>query len=111
MKRSTKEPIPVIRALRKLGNDIADARKRRRIPMKLMAQRAGISLRTLSSIEKGDGGVGMRSYACLIFALGMIDRIEDLIDVRHDAVGLEFEEEQLPKRIHLPKQKNKEGSS
>ena len=100
-------PIPVSRALRKLGKDIADARKRRRIPVKLMAERAGVSPRTLAKIEKGDGGVAVSSYISLIFALGMVDRIEDLVDARHDITGLELEEEQLPKRIHLPKSKDK----
>jgi hypothetical protein len=35
--------------------------------------------------------------------LGMGDRLSDLADVRHDAVGLELEEERLPKRIRLPR--------
>jgi hypothetical protein len=33
-------PIPVKRALTKLGQDLRDARKRRRIPMELAAERA-----------------------------------------------------------------------
>ena len=57
-----KYPIPVIRALHKLGNDIANARKRRRIPVKLMAERAGISMRTLAKIEKGDAGIWQRRF-------------------------------------------------
>lgn len=107
MKTKIAVPIPVARALRKLGKDIADGRKRRRIPVKLMAERAGVSPRTLAKIEQGDGGVAVSSYVSLIFALGMIDRIEDLVDARHDIVGLELEEEQLPKRIHLPRRKAK----
>ena len=99
----TPPPIPVMRALRKLGKDVADARKRRRIPTKLMAERAGISLRTLGKIEKGNGGVAMGSYVSVIFSLGMVERIENLADARHDIVGLELEEECLPKRIRLPK--------
>ena len=105
MKHGLKSPIPVIKALRKLGKDIADARKRRRVPVKLMAERAGVSPRTLAKIEKGDGGVAVSSYLSLIFALGMIDRVEDLVDSRHDITGLELEEEQLPKRIRLPRRK------
>ena len=46
-------PIPVRRALRKLGQDIKDARKRRRIPMALLAERARISRATLTKVEKG----------------------------------------------------------
>jgi len=107
MKKKVATPIPVARALRKLGKDIADARKRRRIPVKLMAERAGVSPRTLAKIEKGDGGVAVSSYVSLIFALGMIGRIEELVDARHDIVGLELEEEQLPRRIRLPRSNTK----
>ena len=43
-------PIPVKKALGKLGNDIRTARIRRRITMSLMSQRASISRTTLISI-------------------------------------------------------------
>ena len=44
-------PIPVKKALRKLGEDIRYARLRRRITMKLMAERAFISRTTLTSLK------------------------------------------------------------
>jgi hypothetical protein len=31
----------------------------------------------------------------------MIDRLSDLADPRHDSVGLELDEEHLPKRIRI----------
>src|ERR1022692_2005541 len=94
-------PIPVIRALRKLGHDIRDARRRRRIPVALMAERASISRTTLNKIENGDPGVSFGAFATVLFALGMVDRLSDIADPRHDAVGLELESERLPKRIRL----------
>ena len=96
-------PIPVARAMRKLGQDLNCARRRRRITAKLLAERADISLRTLAKIEKGDPSVAMGSYASVIFALGMTERLLDLADARHDLRGLELEEENLPKRIRIPK--------
>ena len=95
-------PIPVQKAMRKLGQDISDARRRRRIPLKLLAERADISPRTLVKIEKGDASVGMASYAGVIFALGMIERLSDLVDARHDLTGRALEEEHLPKRVRIP---------
>lgn len=92
-------PIPVRRALRKLGHDIRDARRRRRIPVAIMAERASISRMTLSKVEKGEPGVSMGTYATVLFALGMADRLADLADPRHDALGLALEEEHLPQRI------------
>jgi transcriptional regulator with XRE-family HTH domain len=96
-------PVPVARALRKLGHDIRDARRRRRIPVAILAERASISRTTLNKAEKGDPGVSLGTYATILFALGMVDRLADVADPRHDAVGRELEEENLPKRIRLPR--------
>lgn len=92
-------PIPVRRALRKLGHDIRDARRRRRIPVAIMAERASISRMTLNKVEKGEPGVSMGTYATVLFVLGMADRLADLGDPKNDAVGLALEEEHLPQRI------------
>lgn len=103
MTDATQFPIPAQRAMRKLGHDIKNARRRRRITAALMAQRAGISPGTLSKIEKGQASVAIASYASVLFVLGMVDRLGDLADARHDLTGRALEEEQLPKRIRLPK--------
>jgi len=92
-------PIPVRRGLLKLGMDIRDARRRRRIPTTTMAERTMISRVTLAKIEKGDPGVSMGSYATVLFVLGMLDRLSELADAGSDRLGLSLEEEILPKRI------------
>src|SRR5271157_3327151 len=92
-------PIPVTRALRKLGHDIKDARRRRRIPLAIAAQRASISKPTLIRVERGDPRVSIGSYATVLFVMGMADRLSDLVDSKNDPVGLQLEEENLPKRI------------
>jgi transcriptional regulator with XRE-family HTH domain len=99
-------PIPVTGALRKLGHDIRDARRRRRIPVALLAERASISRTTLNKVEKGAPGVSLGAYATVLFSLGMIGRLADLADAKHDTIGLELEEERLPQRIRLPRAKN-----
>jgi len=95
----TGPPIPVKRALRKLGSDISAARRRRRIPVALMAERASISRTTLRRVEQGDSGVSLGIYATVLFVLGMVDPLADVADPRHDGLGLQMEEECLPKRI------------
>lgn len=92
-------PIPVTRALRKLGHDIKDARRRRRIAMAIAAQRASVSKPTLIRVERGDPSVSIGSYATVLFVMGMADRLADLADVKNDPVGLQLEQEKLPKRI------------
>jgi hypothetical protein len=101
-------PIPVMRALRKLGHDIKDAR--RRLPMAIVIQRASISEPTLIRIERGDPRVAIASYATVLFVLGMVDRLADLVDPKNDPVGLQLEEENLPQRIRTTrKQKPAKG--
>lgn len=94
-------PIPVTRSLRKLGRDMKDARRRRRIPMAIVCQRASISKPTLIRVERGDASVSIGSYATVLFVMGMADRLADLADAKSDSVGLQLEEENLPKRIRM----------
>ncbi|MFN7096872.1 MAG: helix-turn-helix domain-containing protein [Gammaproteobacteria bacterium] len=98
-------PIPVRRALRKLGIDIQNARLRRRITAQLLAERAGISRATLYKIEKGEPGVALGHYALVLFVLGVNDKLANLLDVTTDTLGLDLSIEQLPKRIRLKKVK------
>jgi transcriptional regulator with XRE-family HTH domain len=101
-------PLPISRALRKLGQDIRDARLRRRIPVTIMAARAGLSRMTLSKIEKGEPSTSLGAYASVLFVLGLEGRIADLADIKNDELGLRLEEERLPQRIrHSSKQKGK----
>ena len=100
-------PIPVKRVLKKLGQDLRDARKRRRIPMQLAADRASISRTTLSKIEKGDDGVSLGAYAKILFILGMIDRLAELADPAFDKLGLGLEADNLPKRIRIPRREKR----
>ncbi len=104
-------PLPVTRTLRKLGQDIRDARLRRRIPVAILAERASISRATLSKVEKGDLGVSVGTYATVLFTLGMADRLADVADARHDTVGRELDEERLPERIRLSRRKSSPEST
>lgn len=91
-------PLPVRKALAKLGADLRDAR-RRRIPTAIMAGRSAVVRATLRKAEKGDPGVSIGTYASLLFVVGLTEQLADLADARFDATGLAFEEERLPKRI------------
>jgi transcriptional regulator with XRE-family HTH domain len=102
--------IPAKRALHKLGRDIRDARRRRRIPMALLAERARLSRTTLTKVEKGDAGTSMGAYATIMFVLGMTERLADLADPRHDGIGLALEEERLPKRVRIPRPSRPKGA-
>lgn len=99
----TNLPDPAIKALRKLGQDISDARRRRRITLELIAKRAALSRTTISKIEKGDPTASMGSYASVLFVLGMESRLSDLVDSAHDLIGRRLEDEKLPQRVRVPR--------
>jgi transcriptional regulator with XRE-family HTH domain len=101
MKQTLYLPFQAVNALKKLGEDIRDARKRRRITMALLAERACITPDTLKQIEKGNPSTSIGGYASVLYSLGMIGRLQDIADVRYDLTGLMLEEERLPKRIRL----------
>jgi len=85
--------------MRKLGEDIRAARRRRSIPTELMAERAFTTRTTLRKVEQGDPSVSLGIYATVLFVLGMTDRLRDLADSSRDKLGIELADEQLPQRI------------
>jgi transcriptional regulator with XRE-family HTH domain len=94
-------PGAVTRALAKLGQDLSAARRRRRLTMALVAERAFISRPTLARVERGDPGVSLGIYATVLFVYGISERIGELADAGRDTVGLGLEEERLPQRVRL----------
>lgn len=92
-------PLPVRRALRKLGEDISAARRRRKISVQLMAERAFVGRNTITRLEKGDPAVSIGIYATVLFVLGLTDRLAGLADFSVDEVGQALDEERLPARI------------
>ena len=96
-------PLPVLKILKILGQNIRNARLRRRITMKLLAERAGINVLTLAKVEKGNESTFIGSYASVLFSLGMIDQLKNIGDITNDLVGRMLDEERLPKRIKMNK--------
>jgi transcriptional regulator with XRE-family HTH domain len=96
-------PTSDMRGLRKLGQDLSTARRRRRLTMAMVAERALVSRNTLARVERGDPGVSMGIYATVLFVLGMADGVGDLAESGKDPVGIALENERLPKRVRLPR--------
>ena len=94
-------PAAVRRALRKLGADIHDARRRRRLPMAVVAERAFTSRSTLQKVEAGDTNVSIGIYAGVLQALGLLDGLSQIADISNDRVGQALASAELPKHVHL----------
>lgn len=70
------------------------------MPIAYACERASISRSTLYKVEHGDPGVSLGIYATVLFHYGMIERLESLVNVRFDRVGLTLDEMRLPQRIY-----------
>jgi transcriptional regulator with XRE-family HTH domain len=96
-------PSKLRRGLRKFGEDIGIARRKRRLTVAMMAERVGVAESTYLRAEKGDPKVSFGVYAMVLFVLGFGDAITDLIDARKDDQGLLLDVERVPKRIRARK--------
>ncbi len=98
-------PVPseVKRALERLGADVSEARRRRRLPMDVVADRALTTRQTVGRIERGDPRVAIGTWASVLFALGLANRLGELAAPAGDREGLALEAERLPKRVRLPR--------
>lgn len=109
MKSQAPETLPRVarKALVKLGADITVARKKRRISTVSMAERAFISRATLYKVEKGDPTVSMGIYATVLAILGLAKGLGEIADRINDPLGLDLDEEHLPKRIMSKRRRRK----
>ena len=92
-------PLPVAHALRKLGRDLALARRKRGISTEDMATRLFISRSTLWRLERGDPTIAVGTLATAAFVLQLHDRLANLAAPATDALALSLDEGRLPKRI------------
>lgn len=92
-------PVPVERAIRKLGNDLSLARRRRHFSQASLAERTGASLSTVRRMEKGDPRVPIHFYARALYVFGELAALADLLDTPRDDIGLTLMDEQLPQRV------------
>ncbi len=78
-------------ALRKLGTDLATARKRRKQPLRAWAARLDVSVPTLMKMEKGDAAVSIGVYATALWIIGRHEALGAVADPKEDVAALENE--------------------
>jgi transcriptional regulator with XRE-family HTH domain len=96
-------PLPAERALRKLGRDLALARRKRGIATGDMAARLFVSRDTLWRLERGDPTVALGTLVTATFILNLHERLANLLAPASDDLGLSLDERRLPQRIHRVK--------
>lgn len=91
----------VSRLLRGYGGNLKLARLRRRYSAETVAQRAGISRKTLSRVEKGDSGVALGIYARVMQVLRLEEDLAKLaVD---DPLGRKLQDSGLSPKRRAPK--------
>jgi len=94
-------PLPIAQALRKLGGDLALARRKRGISTAEMATRLFVSRDNLWRLERGDPTISLGTMATTTFVLQLHNRLANLAESASDALALSLDEERLPQRIRL----------
>jgi len=96
-------PLAAAHALRKLGRDLAVARRKRGVSTADMASRLFVSRDTLWRLERGDPSVAMGTFATAAFVLQLHDRLANVAAPETDALALSLDERRLPQRIRRPR--------
>ncbi len=77
MKKTVVAPMAVQAQLRDYARNIRAARLRRRLAVALLAEKAGVSVRTLHRIERGEPGVAFGAVIRVLWAMNLLPEIAD----------------------------------
>ncbi len=89
-------PAAVAEALTRLGGNIRTARLRRRMTIEDLAERVGISRRTLGDVERGKETTAVIAYLGALWALGLSDQMREVADPDRDEEGKILESARRP---------------
>ena len=91
-------PAAVEDAIKRLGRNIRTARLRRKLRIEDVADRIGASRFTVADLEKGKPGTSIAAYLGALWALGLLDQMNELADPDRDEEGKILESARSPKR-------------
>lgn len=93
-------PTPLRRSLVQLGRGISVARRRRRLTVEMMAERAGVTRQTYGRVERGDATVAMGTYLMAMFILGLdTSGLEKAAAPEADELGTALQIADLPRSV------------
>jgi transcriptional regulator with XRE-family HTH domain len=102
MGKTTPSLVPrVARLLDGLGAHLKLARLRRKYSAEIVAQRAGISRRTLSKVEQGNPAVALGVYARVMQVLRLEDDLGFL--AKDDELGRKLQDAGISTKLRAPK--------
>ena len=96
------------RLLVEVGENIKLARLRRNLSVRIISERAGVSVNTITSLEKGVAGVSLGVLANVLHALGLAEDIS--LIAQDDELGRKLQDMELLARRKASKKKAPEES-
>ena len=81
-------PHAVDQAIRNLGKNLRVARLRRNLTLEEIAQTIGVSRRIVADAERGKPSTSIAVYIAILWALGLIEHLEDVAGPAKDEQGL-----------------------
>ncbi len=99
---ATPTPLPVRRAAREIGEHFVAWRKLRGLTIEQVADRAGVSVNTVSRLATDPGSVSLENMLRVARALGILDPLVAAADPLSTDVGRLRAGDQLPQRVRHP---------
>ncbi|OIJ32842.1 MULTISPECIES: helix-turn-helix domain-containing protein [unclassified Microbacterium] len=93
-------PIPVKRAVRTIGQNLAIQRKLLGLTAKMVAERAGTTPQTISRLENGEGTT-LEVTLRVMRVLGLMDAVVAASDPFNTERGRLMADEKLPERVRV----------
>jgi len=85
--------------MREIADNLVVWRKLRGLTQVQLADRAGVSPRTLARLENGGAGVTLENVLRVLRGLGVLDNLTLALDPYETEVGRLRSEDQLPQRV------------
>lgn len=84
----TTPPYSVDQALKRVGNNLRQARVRRKLTIEEVAEKIGTGRRAVMDAEGGKASTGAGIYAALLWVYGLLPSFEELADPLKDEEGI-----------------------
>ncbi len=98
-KKSRPVPPPIRRGLRVWAEDLTTWRQLSGLTQAQLADRSGVSRRTLIRLEHGDGGVSTENLMRVLRALGILDLLSKALDPFESEIGRLRSDEKPRRRV------------
>lgn len=83
----------------RLGARLTLARKRRRLTLRELAAKSGISYDTVRAAEAGNLQTGLGAYLAMLWAMGLESEIAWFVDPDRDETGKQLDMTRQPRRV------------